>query len=69
MLREEAEASDRTALQAVVDRSMEEIARLEAEEVRVSNNPSSHLTTSRTASRTLHIAYHISYHHMHATTH
>jgi ATP-binding cassette subfamily F protein 2 len=35
MLREEAEASDRTALQAVVDRSMEEIARLEAEEIRI----------------------------------
>jgi ATP-binding cassette subfamily F protein 2 len=35
LLREEAEASDRTALQAVVDRSMEEIKRLEAEEVRI----------------------------------
>lgn len=36
MLCEEAEASDRTALQAVVDRSMAEIKRLEAEEIRVS---------------------------------
>jgi len=35
LLREEAEASDRTALQAVVDRSMEEIKRLEAEEERI----------------------------------
>jgi len=35
MLREEAEASDRTALQAVVDRSMDEIKRLEAEEIRI----------------------------------
>jgi len=35
LLREEAEASDRTALQAVVDRSMAEIKRLEAEEIRL----------------------------------
>jgi ATP-binding cassette subfamily F protein 2 len=35
MLREEAEASDRTALQAVVDTSLEEIKRLEAEEIRL----------------------------------
>lgn len=35
LLREEAEASDRTALQAVVDRSMDEIKRLEAEEERI----------------------------------
>lgn len=35
LLKEEAEASDRTALQAVVDKSMEEIKRLEAEEVRL----------------------------------
>lgn len=35
LLREEAEASDRTALQAVVDKSMEEIKRLEAEEARL----------------------------------
>jgi len=35
LLREEAEASDRTALQAVVDKSMEEIKRLEAEELRL----------------------------------
>lgn len=35
MLREEAEASDRTALQAVVDKSMDEIKRLEAEEIRL----------------------------------
>jgi len=35
LLREEAEASDRTALQAVVDKSKEEIERLEAEEARL----------------------------------
>jgi len=35
LLREEAEASDRTALQAVIDKSMEEIKRLEAEEARL----------------------------------
>lgn len=35
LLREEAEASDRTALQAVVDKSQEEITRLEAEEARL----------------------------------
>jgi len=38
LLREEAEASDRTALQAVVDRSMDEIKRLEAEEERIMEN-------------------------------
>jgi len=35
MLREEAEAGDRTALQAVIDSSMEEIKRLEIEEIRL----------------------------------
>lgn len=35
LLREEAEASNRTALEAVVDSSMAEIKRLEAEEVRI----------------------------------
>lgn len=35
LLKEEAEASDRTALQAVIDKSQEEIARLEAEEARL----------------------------------
>eukprot|EP01110_Echinostelium_bisporum_P004639 TRINITY_DN2141_c0_g1_i1.p1 TRINITY_DN2141_c0_g1~~TRINITY_DN2141_c0_g1_i1.p1 ORF type:complete len:575 (-),score=222.51 TRINITY_DN2141_c0_g1_i1:62-1786(-) len=35
LLSEEAEASDRTALQAVIDKSREEVERLEAEEARV----------------------------------
>lgn len=35
LLSEEAEASDRTALQAVIDKSKEEVARLEAEETRL----------------------------------
>jgi len=35
LLSEEAEASDRTALQAVIDKSKQEVARLEAEEVRL----------------------------------
>jgi len=35
LLTEEAEASDRTALQAVIDKSVNEVARLEAEEARI----------------------------------